>query len=81
MRLSAHLADAGKRLDQMLHERLPRFSRARIQDWIKTGRVLVDGAAARASRTMRGGEAVDVDPAEPPPLACRPGSHPYPDAL
>ena len=42
MRLSAHPADAGKRLDQMLHERLPQFSRARIQDWIKTGRVLVE---------------------------------------
>jgi 23S rRNA pseudouridine1911/1915/1917 synthase len=66
--LSAHPADAGKRLDQMLHERLPQFSRARIQDWIRSGRVLVEGAAARASRTMRGGEAVEVDPADPPPL-------------
>jgi 23S rRNA pseudouridine1911/1915/1917 synthase len=68
MRFSAHLADAGKRLDRMLHERLPQFSRARIQDWIKSGRVLVDGAASRASRTMRGGEAVEVDPAETPLL-------------
>lgn len=72
MRLSAQLADAGKRLDQMLHEHLPQFSRARIQDWIKSGRVLVDGAAARAARTMRGGEAVEVDPAEPPPLRATP---------
>ena len=72
MRFSAHLADAGKRLDQMVHERLPEFSRARIQERIKTGRVLVDGAGARVSRTMRGGEAVDVDPAEPPPLRAAP---------
>ncbi|MGA3098599.1 MAG: RluA family pseudouridine synthase [Bryobacteraceae bacterium] len=72
MRFSAHLADAGKRLDQMLHERLPQFSRARIQDWIKNGRVLVDGASSRASRTMRGGEAVEVEPAEPPPLRAIP---------
>ena len=76
MRLSAQLADAGKRLDQMLHERLPQYSRARIQDWIKTGRVLVDGAAARAAKTMRGGEAVEVDPAEPPPLHAAPEAIP-----
>jgi 23S rRNA pseudouridine1911/1915/1917 synthase len=72
MRFSAHLADAGKRLDQMLHERLPQFSRARIQDWIKNGRVLVDGSSSSASRTMRGGEAVEVEPAEPPPLRAIP---------
>jgi 23S rRNA pseudouridine1911/1915/1917 synthase len=76
MRLSAQLADAGKRLDQMLHERLPQFSRARIQDWIKTGRVRVDGAAWRASKTVRGGEAVEVDPAEPPPLRAAPEAIP-----
>ena len=76
MRLSTQPADAGKRLDQMLHERLPQFSRARIQDWIKTGRVLVDGAAARAAKTMRGGEAVEVDPAEPPPLHAAPEAIP-----
>ncbi len=76
MLLSAQLADAGKRLDQMLHERLPQFSRTRIQDWIKNGRVLVDGAGARASRTLRGGEAVDVDPADPPPLRAAPEAIP-----
>ena len=44
MRLSSpNPRDAGKRLDQLLHERLPAFSRSRIQEWISAGRVLVNG--------------------------------------
>jgi 23S rRNA pseudouridine1911/1915/1917 synthase len=72
MRLSAESSDAGKRLDQMLHERLPQFSRSRIQDWIKGGRVLVDGAAGRASRAVRGAEIIELEPAEPAPLHASP---------
>ncbi len=68
MRLTAEASDAGKRLDHLLHERLPQFSRARLQEWIKAGRVQIDGAAARPSRLLRGGEAIDVEPAAPPPL-------------
>ncbi len=68
MRLTAEPIDAGKRLDQMLHERLPQFSRSRIQEWIKRGLALVDGAPSRASRALRGGETIDVEPAEPAPL-------------
>src|SRR5215831_19374562 len=41
--LSAARQDAGKRLDHFLHEHLPAYSRARLQDWIKQGRVLVNG--------------------------------------
>ena len=68
MRLTAESADAGLRLDHLLHRRLPEFSRARIQEWIKAGRVLVDGRAARPSLALRGGEAIDVEPTAPPPL-------------
>jgi 23S rRNA pseudouridine1911/1915/1917 synthase len=68
MRLSAERSDAGKRLDQMLHERLPRFSRSRIQEWIKAGRVLVDGVPGRASRVVRGMEIIEVEPAQQAPL-------------
>ena len=59
---------AGRRLDQAVHERLPGFSRARIQEWIKGGRVRVNGAAARASYGVRAGDRVEVEPAAPPPL-------------
>jgi 23S rRNA pseudouridine1911/1915/1917 synthase len=68
VRLTAESADAGKRLDQLVRERLPEFSRSRIQDWIRSGRVLVNGQAARASHDVRAGEAIDVEPADPPPL-------------
>src|ERR1035441_7980910 len=33
--LTAEPGDAGKRLDSLLHERLPKFSRSRLQSWIK----------------------------------------------
>ena len=76
MRLSAEPNDAGKRLDQMLHERLPQYSRSRIQQWIETGRVLVNGVPTRSSHPLRAGEALDVDPAEAPPLRAVPEAIP-----
>jgi len=68
--------EAGRRLDHVLHERLPQYSRSRIQQWIRAGRVLVEGAAARASQLLRGGEAIRVEPAEPPPLRAEPEAIP-----
>jgi 23S rRNA pseudouridine1911/1915/1917 synthase len=68
LHLTAEPDDAGKRLDHLVHERLPSHSRSRIQEWIKSRRVLVNGAPARASHTMRAGEIIDVEPAEAPPL-------------
>jgi 23S rRNA pseudouridine1911/1915/1917 synthase len=75
-RFTAEIADAGKRLDQMLHERLPEFSRSRIQRWIADGRVMVDGRGERASHLVRVGEAIDVEPAEAPPLHATPEAIP-----
>ena len=69
---TADRGDAGMRIDQVLHERLPQYSRSRIQQWIRNGRVLVNGAAARASYLLRGGESIQVEPAEPPPLRAEP---------
>src|SRR5262245_36241343 len=40
--ISAESKDAGKRLDHFLQERLPQFSRSRLQEWIKAGRVYVN---------------------------------------
>jgi 23S rRNA pseudouridine1911/1915/1917 synthase len=65
-------ADAVKRLDHFLQECLRDYSRSRIQSWIKAGRVLVDGAAAKASLVLRGGEKIEVSPAELPPLHATP---------
>ena len=68
MRLSVEPSDAGKRLDQVLHERLPQFSRSRIQEWIRKGRVLLNGGIERPAHAVRAGDAIDVEPAEAPPL-------------
>lgn len=63
--------DAGKRLDKALAERLPEFSRARLQGLIGDGRILVDAAVeTNTSRKMRGGERITLD--LPPPLPAKP---------
>ena len=64
--------DTGKRLDHFLQEELPEYSRSRLQSWIKDGSVLVNGAAAKASQILRGGESLDVSPRELPPLNAAP---------
>jgi 23S rRNA pseudouridine1911/1915/1917 synthase len=69
---TASAADAGKRLDHFLLEKLPQYSRSRLQTWIKDGGVLVNGAAAKTSLTLRGGEQVEVTPADLPPLTAEP---------
>jgi 23S rRNA pseudouridine1911/1915/1917 synthase len=62
-------SDAGLRLDQFLAARLPEYSRARLQTWIKEGRVRLNGTTAgKASLKLRGGERVEVEPAELKPL-------------
>jgi 23S rRNA pseudouridine1911/1915/1917 synthase len=48
--------DAGKRLDQFLASRLEGVSRARVQQLIAGGKVLVNDGAAKASLKLRGGE-------------------------
>lgn len=59
---------AGERLDQFLQTQLPQYSRSRLQDWIKAGRVLVDGHPAKPSYALRGTERISVEPEAPPPL-------------
>ncbi len=68
MIVTAGERDAGKRLDAFLHERLPEFSRSRLQSWIKQERVLVEGAPARPSHVLRGTESIAVNPADLTPL-------------
>lgn len=70
--LVAEPADAGKRLDAFLRERLPGYSRARLQLWIKEERVLLNGAPARSSHILHGGDSIEVHPAELPPLKAEP---------
>jgi 23S rRNA pseudouridine1911/1915/1917 synthase len=70
--VSVDSEDSGKRLDSFLHERFPEYSRARLQNWIKQDRVQVNAAPARASHTLRPGDAVTLTPAGLPPLRAEP---------
>ena len=69
---TAGAGDAGKRLDLYLLEKLPQYSRARLQTWVKDGGVLVNGSTAKASLTLRGSERIEVTPADLPPLSAEP---------
>lgn len=64
--------DTGKRLDLAVHEHVAQYSRSRIQQWIREGRVRVNGIPGRPARTVRAGETIEIDPAEPPPLHASP---------
>ncbi|MBK8918286.1 MAG: 23S rRNA pseudouridine(1911/1915/1917) synthase RluD [Betaproteobacteria bacterium] len=62
-RLIAPDSAAGRRLDQVLAELLPEHSRARLQAWIREGRVTLDGAIeAEGKRRLKGGEALVLLP-------------------
>lgn len=52
--------DAGRRLDHFLAVRLQSVSRARVQEMIAEGKVLVNDAPAKPSLKLRGGERVRV---------------------
>jgi 23S rRNA pseudouridine1911/1915/1917 synthase len=49
---------AGRRLDAVVAELFPEYSRSRLSAWIKSGDVQVDGAPARGRDPVRGGEVV-----------------------
>ena len=54
-------AHAGKRLDLALAELLPDFSRNRLQHWIKSGHIQVDGQLRRPRDPVLGGEEVRIE--------------------
>ena len=61
--------DSGRRLDQFLVSQLPDVSRARVQELIAEGHVQVNGAGAKASLKLKGGEQIEITvTAARPPL-------------
>jgi 23S rRNA pseudouridine1911/1915/1917 synthase len=74
--LSIPKEQAGQRLDHFLQRQFPDYSRSRLQEWIKAARVRVNGAAVRASHTLREGDALEVEPAPLAPLSATPESIP-----
>ncbi len=55
---------AGMRLDQVLAEVFPDYSRSKLQTWVKSGRVQVNGLELKAKEKLDGGEIITLD-AEP----------------
>lgn len=54
---------AGRRLDQVLAELFPDYSRARLQAWVRAGEVTVDAAAWRPRDKVQGGERIEIEAA------------------
>jgi 23S rRNA pseudouridine1911/1915/1917 synthase len=54
----------GIRLDQAASSIFNDYSRARLQKWIKTGELTIDGQQVKATYRVRGGESLKID-AEP----------------
>jgi len=51
----------GKRLDQVVAQLFPEYSRSRLQGWIKDGSLTVDGESRRPRDKMLGGEIVQIE--------------------
>ncbi|QBB69595.1 23S rRNA pseudouridine(1911/1915/1917) synthase RluD [Pseudolysobacter antarcticus] len=54
------LTSAGRRLDQVLAELFPDYSRSRLTSWIKSGDALLDGAVVLPRHLVRGDETVTL---------------------
>lgn len=62
-----------KRLDQLMHEQQPQYSRAQIQSWIMQGKVSVDGKVINKPGTMIAEDAVLSYAIEEPKYVSRAG--------
>ena len=60
--LTAYVPDAlaGNRVDQIAASLFPKYSRARLQLWIKEGKLVVNGKALRAKDRLQAGDSIVV---------------------
>ena len=70
--LIVEAADAGRRLDVFVAERVPALSRTRIQELVHEGHVRVNGRAAKASQRVSPGETIAVEVLPRPALEVAP---------
>ena len=59
----------GLRLDQALARLFPQYSRNRLQAWLKSGHITVDGRRLDANRAVAGGERIELRPPRVPDAA------------
>ncbi|MGI9323310.1 MAG: S4 domain-containing protein, partial [Pseudomonadales bacterium] len=55
---------ATQRIDQAVASLLPQYSRARLQAWIRSGQLTVDGELVRQKDKVCGGEEVTISAEE-----------------
>ncbi|MFN7097211.1 MAG: S4 domain-containing protein, partial [Gammaproteobacteria bacterium] len=51
---------SGKRLDQVVAQLFPDYSRSRLQQWIKDGQLTVNGRSEKTKYIVHGGEHIDI---------------------
>src|SRR5262245_59969530 len=56
----------GMRLDIALAKLFPQYSRSRLQAWLASGHIRVDGAHGHARKPVTGGERLTLRPPPPP---------------
>ena len=52
---------SGQRLDQVAVQLFPQFSRARLQEWIKSGQITLAGKAVKPNTKVTGGESIQLE--------------------
>ena len=62
MTAAVPLTLGGMRLDQALVRIFPQYSRNRLQAWLKSGHITIDGRRLDANHAVTGGEAVALQP-------------------
>jgi 23S rRNA pseudouridine1911/1915/1917 synthase len=55
---------AGKRLDQVLAELFPDYSRSRLQKWVKSGKVTVNGTSRAVKEKVTAGDRIELQVVE-----------------
>ncbi len=73
-KMTAKVAEeyAGKRLDQVLADLFPEYSRSKLQTWINAKRVLVNGVWLKPKNRLEGGETIALDAEAEPVTLCEP---------
>ena len=69
MTASVPLTLGGMRLDQALARLFPQYSRNRLQAWLKSGHITIDGRRLDSNYAVTGGEAVALQPPRVPDAA------------
>ena len=59
----------GLRFDQALARLFPQYSRNRLQAWLKSGHITLDGSRAESSQAVTGGERIVLEPPRVPDAA------------